>query len=71
MNVGSSLLKIKNTVASHTREKVVVALGSLWNLFVHKVRALQYYMPVQGEGGVGAEGDGGGGHEARAVLVYL
>jgi len=28
-------------------------------------------MPVQGEGGVGAEGDGGGGHEARAVLVYL
>ena len=40
MNVGSSLLKIKNTVASHTREKVVVALGSLWNLFVHKVRAL-------------------------------
>jgi len=28
-------------------------------------------MPVQGEGGVGAEGDGGGGREARAVLVYL
>ena len=44
----------------------MVAIVSLWNLFVHKVRAL---VTCPGEGAEG--GDGGGDHDAQADLVYL
>ena len=64
--VGSSLLKINNIAVYHIKEEVVVAIVSLWNLFVHKVRAL---VTCPGEGAEG--GDGGGDHDAQADLVYL